>query len=160
MTGFEKMVKMNVFGPKWAIFNSFDAEMAKTGFLGKKRKCHLRKLIMPQLWLCKKLEQTYERILRSKMYARTHERTEANLKVPTASGGGPKISKILWPDLDKLIKMSVFGPKWAIFGSFGPKMAKTGFFWKNSKMSLPYLCLLCRNFVQETRTNLWTDSEI
>ena len=40
--------------------------------------------------LCKKPEQTYERILRYKMYVRT----EANLKVPTASGGGPKIGKI------------------------------------------------------------------
>ena len=34
--------------------------------------------------------------------------------------------------------MFVFGPKWAIFDSFGPKMAKTGFVWKNPKMSLPY----------------------
>ena len=43
--------------------------------------------------LCKKLEQSYEPILISKMYARTHgrtnERTEVNLKVPTASSGGP-----------------------------------------------------------------------
>ena len=40
---------MSVFGPKWAIFDSFCPGKAKTGFFGKKRKCHFRKLIMPQL---------------------------------------------------------------------------------------------------------------
>ena len=40
--------------------------------------------------LCKTPEQTYERIFRSKMYVRTDERTEVNLKVTTASDGGPK----------------------------------------------------------------------
>ena len=49
---------MSVFGPKWAIFYSFDAEMAYYAAT-----------------LCKKIEQTYERILRSKMYARTDGRT-------------------------------------------------------------------------------------
>ena len=34
--------------------------------------------------------------------------------------------------------MDVFGPKWAIFDSFCPGMAKTGFFWGKAKMSLPY----------------------
>ena len=49
-----------------------------------------------------------------------------------------KNSKILWPDLEKFIKMYVFGPKWAIFDSFCPGMAKTRFFWEKAKMSLPY----------------------
>ena len=31
-----------------------------------------------------------------------------------------------------------FGPKWAIFDSFCPGMAKTGFFLEKAKMSLPY----------------------
>ena len=39
--------------------------------------------------LCKKLEQSYERILRFKMYGRT----EVNINVPTASDGWPKIEK-------------------------------------------------------------------
>ena len=47
-------------------------------------------------------------------------------------------SEILRTDLEKLVKMTVFEPKWAIFDCFCPKMAKTGFFWENPKMSLPY----------------------
>ena len=38
----------------------------------------------------------------------------------------------------EMIKIAVFGPKWAIFDSFCPGMAKTGFFWEKAKMSLPY----------------------
>ena len=81
---------MEVFGPKWANFDSFGAKMGQTGFFGEKAKMSL-----PYAYyaLCKKPEQTYERIPRSKMYGRTNThtdgRTEANLKVPTASGGGP-----------------------------------------------------------------------
>ena len=40
MNGFGKIgrngrlgAKIDIFGPKWAIFDSFDAEMAKAGFL-------------------------------------------------------------------------------------------------------------------------------
>ena len=74
--------------------------MAKTGFFWEKAK-----MLLPYAYyaatLCKKPEQTYERILRSSNNGRTDERTdertdgrtdgrtEVNLKVPTASGGGP-----------------------------------------------------------------------
>ena len=34
--------------------------------------------------------------------------------------------------------MTVFGPKWANFDSFGAKMGETIFFWEKAKMSLPY----------------------
>ena len=104
MTGFgenpdlEKMVKIDVFGPKWAIFDSFCPKMAKMGFFWGKAKITLPYAYYAET-LCKKQEKNYERILRSKMYERTHERTdgrthgrtEANLKVPTASDGRPKI---------------------------------------------------------------------
>ena len=58
--------------------------------------------------------------------------------------------------------MSVFGPKWAIFDSFAPKMAKTGFFWKNPKMSL-YAATLCKKpeqtyeWILRSRTDKQTD---
>ena len=80
---------------KWAIFDSFCPKMAKTGFFWENPKMSLPYPYYAAT-LCKKLEQTYERILRSKMYGRTDTRTdtrtEANLKVPTASDGGPKIA--------------------------------------------------------------------
>ena len=64
--------------------------------------------------LRKKPEQTYERILRSKTYVRTNGRTEANLKVPTASGGGPKIIQkgfqtLLGQNMQKMLILSKFG---------------------------------------------------
>ena len=46
--------------------------------------------------------------------------------------------KILRPDLEKLIKMTVFGPKWANFDCSGAKIGQTRFFWEKAKMSLPY----------------------
>ena len=89
MTGFEEIDKMSIFGPKWAIFDSFCPGKAKTGYFWEKAKMSLPYAAT----LCKKPKQTYERFLRSKMYVRTHARTEANLKVPAASGGGPKRAK-------------------------------------------------------------------
>ena len=56
--------KMAIFGPKWR----------KTRFFWQKAKMSLPYAAT----LCKKPEQTYERFLRSKMYERTHARTEAN----------------------------------------------------------------------------------
>ena len=53
--------------------------------------------------------------------------------------------------MEKLIKMSVFGPKWAIFDSFCPGKAKTGFFGEKAKMSLPYAyyaATLCKKLEQ------------
>ena len=61
----------------------------------------------------------------------------ANIVIDHKCSFYEKNSKILWPNLEKLIKMSVFGPKWAIFDSFGPAKAKTGFFWEKAEMSLP-----------------------
>ena len=64
---------MSVFGPKWAIFDSFDPKMAKTFFGGEYPKKSLPYAYYDST-LCKKLEQSYERILRSKMHARTYGR--------------------------------------------------------------------------------------
>ena len=64
------MVKMSVFGPKWANFDSFGAKMGQTGFFLEKAKMSLPYAYYAAT-LCKKQEQTYERILRS----RTDERT-------------------------------------------------------------------------------------
>ena len=68
---------MSVFGPIWAIFDSFDPEMAKSGFFGEKAKMSLPKAYYAST-LCKKLEQTYERILRSKMYRHEHTNGHTN----------------------------------------------------------------------------------
>ena len=84
MTGFGEIgqngrfwVKMDVFGPKWAIFDSFCPRMAKTGFF-----CEKAKMSVPYAYyaatLCKKPEQTNERILRSRTDERTDERTRVN----------------------------------------------------------------------------------
>ena len=116
----EKLIKMSVVGPKLAIFDSYCPGKAKTRFFGKKRKCHFRKLIMPQL--CAK-----------------------------------KISKILWPDLEKLIKMSVFGPKWAIFDSFCPGKAKTRFFGEKRKCHFRTLLMLqlCAKKLAKSYDRIW-----
>ena len=63
---------MSVFRPKC---DSFDEEMAKTEFFWEKAKMSLLYAYYAAT-LCKKPEQTYERILRSKMYVRTDERTD------------------------------------------------------------------------------------
>ena len=69
------MVKTDVFGPKWAIFDSFCPGMAKTGFFWEKAKMSLPYAYYAAT-LCKKPEQTYERILRSSSEERTDERTD------------------------------------------------------------------------------------
>jgi len=51
--------------------------------------------------------------------------------------------------MKKIIKMTVFGQKRAIFDSFGAKMGQTGFLGEKAKMSLPYAY-----YAAETRTNL------
>ena len=56
--------------PKWAIFDNFCPKMAKTGFFCENPKMSLLYAYYDAT-LCKKPEQTYERILRSKMYVRT-----------------------------------------------------------------------------------------
>ena len=68
-------MKMTVFRPKWAIFDSFGPKMAKTGFFWKNLKMSLPYPYYAAT-LCKKPEQTYARILRSKMYVRTNARTD------------------------------------------------------------------------------------
>ena len=45
-----------------------------------------------------------------------------------------------------------FWAKWAVFDSFDPEMAKRDFLGKSENVTS--VSLLCRNFVQETRTNL------
>ena len=69
MTGFRENGQNGRFWPKWAIFDSFCPGMAKTGFFWEKRKCHFH--IHYAATLCKKPEQTYERILRSSSDERT-----------------------------------------------------------------------------------------
>ena len=63
------------FRPKWANFDSFSAKIGQTGLFWEKRKCHFHTLIIILYYyaatLCKKPEQTYERILRSRMDGRT-----------------------------------------------------------------------------------------
>ena len=77
--------------------------------------------------LCKKLEQTYERILRSKMYTRT----EANLKVPTASGGGPKRFTLLGQNMQEILTLNNFGP---FLHNMTPwKGTQIGHIWHNDK---------------------------
>ena len=84
---------MSVFGPKWAIFDSFCPGKAKTRFFWEKAKMSLP-LAYYAATLCKKLEQTYERILRSKMYGRTHERTDGReFKGPNRLRRGTKKGK-------------------------------------------------------------------
>ena len=39
-------------------------------------------------------------------------------------------------DLEKMVKMSVFGPKWPFLDRFWPKMAEKRFFRQKAKMSL------------------------
>ena len=56
---------MTVFGPKWANFDSFGAKMGQTGFFWEKAKKSLPYAYYAAT-LCKKPEQTYERILRSR----------------------------------------------------------------------------------------------
>ena len=65
---------MDVFGPKWAIFDSFCPGMAKTRFFWEKAKMSLPYAYYAAT-LCKKPEQTYEWILRSRHNGRTDERT-------------------------------------------------------------------------------------
>ena len=61
---------MTVFGPKWDNFDSFGAKMGQRIFF-----CEKAKMSLPYTYdaatLCKKPEQTYERILRSRPDERT-----------------------------------------------------------------------------------------
>ena len=63
---------MSVLGPKCANFDSFEAKMGQTGFFGEKAKMSLPYAYYAAT-LCKKPEQTYERILRSRNNGRTDE---------------------------------------------------------------------------------------
>ena len=66
---------MTVFGPKWANFDSFGAKMGQTRFFWEKAK-----ITLPYAYyaatLCKKPEQTFERILRTSSDERTNGRTD------------------------------------------------------------------------------------
>ena len=52
-----------------------------------------------------------------------------------------------------------FWAKMGYFWPFLPRKGKQQIFLGKSE-NVTSVSLLCRNFVQETRTNLWTDSEI
>ena len=74
MTEFEKNGRTVRFWAKMGLFLTvFAPEWRKRDFFGKILKCHFRTLCNFAT-LCKKTEQTYERILRYKMYARTDGR--------------------------------------------------------------------------------------
>ena len=81
---------MTIFGSKWAIFDSFGPKLAKTGFFWKNPKISLPYPYYATT-LCKKPEQTYEWILRSKMYGRTYGRTDER-----TNGGEFKGPNRLW----------------------------------------------------------------
>ena len=68
---------MTVFGPKWANLDSFGTKMGQTGLFGEKAKMSLPYAYYAAT-LCKKPEQTYERILRSRPDGRTDGRTRVN----------------------------------------------------------------------------------
>ena len=70
--------------------------------------------------------------------------------------------------MEKLIKITVFGPKWANFNSIGAKMGANKIFWEKAKMSLPYAYFastLCKKpeqtygRIQRSRTNGQTDGQ-
>ena len=64
---------MEIFGPKWAIFDSLSAKMWQTGFFWEKAKMSLPyAYYAATLW--KEPEQTYERILKSRNNERTDRR--------------------------------------------------------------------------------------
>ena len=52
-----------------------------------------------------------------------------------------------------------FWAKMSYFWQFLPRNGENEIFLEKSE-NVTSVSLLCRNFVQETRTNLWTDSEI
>jgi len=60
------MVKMNVFGPKWAYFDSFGGKMGQTGFLGKSENVTSVRLVCRNF-----VQETYERIVRSRANGKT-----------------------------------------------------------------------------------------
>ena len=74
MNGFGETGQNDRFWAKMAIFGQFWAKMAKTRFF-----CQKAKMSLPYAYyaatLCKKTEQTYERILRSSSEGRTDGRT-------------------------------------------------------------------------------------
>ena len=74
MTGFGDIDQNDQFWAKWAIFYTFWDKMGQTGFF-----CEKAQMSLPYAYyaatLCKKPEQTYERILRSRHNGRTDERT-------------------------------------------------------------------------------------
>ena len=73
----EKLVKMDVFGPKWSFLDCFLAKMAKTRIFRQNPKMSLP-YTHEAATLCKKLEKSYERILRSSSEERTDGRTRVN----------------------------------------------------------------------------------
>ena len=93
MTGFGEIDQNARFWAKIGYFWQFWPQNGKNGIFWENPKISLPYPYYAAT-LCKKPEQSYERILRSKMYVRTDVRTEADLKVPTASGGGPKIERL------------------------------------------------------------------
>ena len=104
------MVKMDVFWPKWAIFDSFCPGMAKTRFFWEKAKMSLAAT------LCKKPEQSYERILRSRNNERTDERTDERewIRRSQFRSAGDQKSKNEMSTI-KLVQMQIFsqiGASW------------------------------------------------
>ena len=74
--------EMVIFGP------FFEPKWQNRDFFSKNPKMSLP-YTYEAATLCKKLEKSYERILRSSLEERTHARTRVNLKVPNPLRGGP-----------------------------------------------------------------------
>ena len=72
--------------------------------------------------LCKKLEQTYERILRSKMYGHTNGRTHrGEFKGPNRLRRGTKKHQVSIQQDHKSLKTGPNKPCWPLVGLFGIK---------------------------------------
>ena len=89
MTWFGENGQNGRFWAKMGYFWQFLTQNGENGIF-----CENPKKSLPYAYyaatLCKKPEQTYERILRSKMYGRTHGRTEANLRSQPPPAGDQK----------------------------------------------------------------------
>ena len=132
MTGIGEIDQNVCFWAKMGYFwHSFCPGKAKTGFFGKKRKCHFRKLIMPQL--CGRNQNKPKNGFWDLKCtdARTNGRTDGGeFKGPNRLRRGTNNSKILWADKKKLSKWAIFGSKWwFIWSKMGRKIIN--FFLQN-----------------------------
>ena len=90
---------MAIFGPKWPIFDHFWPKTAKTGFFRQNPKMSLP-LHSEATTLCKKSEQSYERIFRSRTNERKNGR-KRNHRSPTPVAGDQNMMPVPQKALSK-----------------------------------------------------------